>query len=164
METTGGKRNQHRGISASSLTPHYFICLTKPALLSTPQELKPCWDLICKKSLAGGHLHGSAQTLEQTLNPASKGIGKSLARAPEPRLGHWRRHCSQYPRGGTQQITLLLHSALFLALQSQKQECLSAAPYLLLNQSPPLQRKTLALRPIYVAGLCYNETRQKTHC
>lgn len=46
MKITGGKRNQHGGISASSLTPRYFICVTKPALLSAPQELKLCWDLV----------------------------------------------------------------------------------------------------------------------
>lgn len=57
-----------------------------------------------EKNLTTGHLHCPAQIFGQTLHPASKGMGRSLARAaraPELRLGCWSSHCSQCPQGVT---------------------------------------------------------------
>lgn len=59
---------------------------------------------------------------------------------------------------------LLLPSALFSALHSQKQAGLTAAPTCSSTRVLSLWFKASSLRPVYIAGLCYNEISQKTFC
>lgn len=59
---------------------------------------------------------------------------------------------------------LFLPSALSSALQSQKQEGLTAAPTCSSTRALSLWFKALSLWPAYIAGLCYNEISQKTFC
>lgn len=59
---------------------------------------------------------------------------------------------------------LFLPSALFPALHSQKQEGLTAAATCSSTRALSLWFKALSLWPVYIAGLCYNEIRQKTFC
>lgn len=88
-------------------------------------------DPFSKRSIIIGHLLCSAQALKQTLNPASKGFGRSLTRAPMLRLGHCRTRCSPFPQGSRRAVNAAPPFCSFPRIIKPKAEvlkCTSTSP------------------------------------
>lgn len=88
-------------------------------------------DPFSTRSIITGHLLCSAQALEQTLNPASEGFGRSLSRAPMLRLGHCRSHCSPFPQGSHRAVNAAPPFCSFPSIIEPKAEvlkCTSTCP------------------------------------